>query len=118
MDKLALYLRYALRSFVRGQSRSVFGAFCVAVGVASVIALGLTGANFRSAVSSSGQKLNRGDVSATPAGNAFTLRQYAVFARLKSQGAITDYTARIQDFGLLRSQQRESSTIGSLNVVD
>ena len=34
MDKLALYIRCALRSVVRGGSRSVFSAFCVAAGVA------------------------------------------------------------------------------------
>jgi predicted lysophospholipase L1 biosynthesis ABC-type transport system permease subunit len=119
MDKLALYIRYAFRSFFRGQSRSAFGAFCVAVGVASVVALGLTGANFRSAVSGNGQQLNRGDVSATPAGNAFTLQQSAVFARMRAQGKVTDYTAKTEDFGLLRNpHERDRSTIGSLSAVD
>ena len=43
MKALALYIRYAFRSFVRGRSRSLFGAFCVAVGITSVVALGLVG---------------------------------------------------------------------------
>src|SRR5947209_5740215 len=114
MEKLFLYFRYALRSFIRGHSRSVFGAFCVAVGVASVIALGLVGANFRSAATGDAQKLNRGDVSVVPAGNAFTLKQYAVFPRMKAQGKLTDYTARTEDGGLVRNpEQRASSTIGT-----
>ena len=47
MSSFLLYTRYAFRSFLRGRSRSLFGAFCVAVGIASVVALGLVGANFQ-----------------------------------------------------------------------
>jgi ABC-type antimicrobial peptide transport system permease subunit len=119
MNTFALYVRYALRSFIRGRTRSLFGAFCVAVGVASVIALGLTGANFRSAATGNAQKLNRGDVSATPAGNAFTLKQYAVFARMKAQGKLADYTAKTEEFGLMRNSQKQAtSAIGSISAVD
>jgi predicted lysophospholipase L1 biosynthesis ABC-type transport system permease subunit len=66
MSTLSLYLRYAVRSFIRGRSRSLFGVFCVAVGVASVVALGLAGGNFKSAVTANAQKQNRGDVSIVP----------------------------------------------------
>jgi predicted lysophospholipase L1 biosynthesis ABC-type transport system permease subunit len=103
MKALALYSRYALRSFLRGRSRSFFGAFCVAVGVASVVALGLVGANFQHTISRNGQKLNRGDLTVSPAAmNGFTARQYAYFAQLKAQGKIVDYTTRLQTGAQIR----------------
>jgi predicted lysophospholipase L1 biosynthesis ABC-type transport system permease subunit len=103
MKTLALYSRYALRSFMRGRSRSFFGAFCVAVGVASVVALGLVGANFQHTISSNGQKINRGDLSVNPAAmNGFTARQYAYFAQLKARGEIVDYTTRLQTGAQIR----------------
>ena len=94
MNKLALYLRYAFRSFIRGRSRSLFGAFCVSVGVASVVALGMAGGNFQSAMTGSAQKQNRGDISVSPPGQALSLHQYAVFAQMKAQGRITDSELR------------------------
>jgi predicted lysophospholipase L1 biosynthesis ABC-type transport system permease subunit len=120
MDKLSLYFRYALRSFLRGRTRSLFGAFCVAVGIASVVALGLVGANFKSALARSGQVLNRGDVSVTSASRGFNFQEYRYFAQLKAQGRITDYTA-------VASTQAELSRVGgdpnntllgSMNAVD
>src|SRR2546423_13127382 len=107
MDKFALYFRYALRSFIRGRSRSLFGAFCVSVGVASVVALGMAGGNFQSAITSNAQKQNRGDVSVAPPGQSLGLKQYAVFAQMKRQGRITDFTARLQDDAVLRATGTE-----------
>src|SRR5947209_3796764 len=92
MKAIGLYTRYALRSFVRGRSRSFFGAFCVAVGIASVVALGLVGGNFRDAVSGNAQKLNRGDVSIVFNGQGVSRSDYTYFAQLKAQGKIKDYT--------------------------
>ena len=37
MDRLSLYISYAFRSFMRGRSRSLFGTFCVAIGVAGAL---------------------------------------------------------------------------------
>jgi predicted lysophospholipase L1 biosynthesis ABC-type transport system permease subunit len=116
MTALSLYARYALRSFMRGKSRSLFGVFCVAIGVASVIALGLTAANFRASVTGDARRLNRGDVSVSPAGMGFTPTQYRVFARLEARGVITGYTRRLQDDAALLG--RGTSTVGSVIGVD
>jgi ABC-type antimicrobial peptide transport system permease subunit len=114
-----LYVRYALRSFVRGGTRSLFGAFCVAVGVASIVALGLIAGGFRSAITGNAQQQNRGDVSVVPAGGAMTVRQYAVFGRLKARGEIADYTARLQDGAVLRNPQSPAdSVLGNFGAVD
>src|SRR5437660_4900728 len=102
MNALSLYFRYALRSFIRGRRRSLFGAFCVGVGVAAVVALGLVGGNFRDSVTGDARKMNRGDVAVSPPGMGFSLKEYAVFAGLKSRGRITGYTPRLQDNASLR----------------
>jgi ABC-type lipoprotein release transport system permease subunit len=119
MDKFILYFRYALRSFIRGRSRSLFDAFCVSVGVASVVALGMAGGNFQSAMTGSAQKQNRGDISVSPPGQSLSLNQYAVFAQMKAEDRITDYTPRLQDDAILRATgKHDFSTIGSLTALD
>src|SRR5947209_4581873 len=115
MKAFPLYVRYALRSFVRGRSRSLFGAFCVAVGIASVVALGLVAGNFRDSAMGDARKMNRADVAVSPPGLGFTLKEYKVFAGLKARGQITDYTTRLQDNAALRSPARGGgSTVGSI----
>src|SRR4051812_15958674 len=119
MQALTLYFRYALRSFIRGRSRSLFGAFCVGVGVTSVVALGLVGGNFQDSITGNAQKLNRGDVSVVPPQSGFTRREYQTFAALKSRGLITDYTPRLQeDTRLFNPRDSSASTIGALTAVD
>src|SRR5437868_1761941 len=119
MKTLGLYVRYAVRSFIRGRSRSIFGAFCVAVGVASVVALGLVGGNFRSAVTGDGQKTNRGDIHVTLSTGNFTPQQVALFDSLKRRGLITDYTTRMQDGLQVRSvDSNRDATIGTVYGVD
>ncbi|HLJ65894.1 MAG TPA: FtsX-like permease family protein [Chloroflexota bacterium] len=119
MDALTLYIRYAFRSFLRGRSRSVFGAFCVAVGIASVVALGLAAGNFKNAVTADARQTNRGDVSVSPAGLGFTFRQYAIFGWLQRRGEIADYTSIVSDDSALRSPAASgASTIGSVYAVD
>ncbi|GAC1509848.1 MAG: ABC transporter permease [Chloroflexota bacterium] len=102
MKALQLYIRYALRSFIRGRSRSFFGAFCVAVGIASVVSLGLVGGNFRDAVTGNAQKLNRGDVSIQFPGQGASVKDYRFFANLKARGAIADYTPLQQADAMLK----------------
>ena len=92
MERLGLYLRYAVRSFLRGRSRSLFGAFCVAAGVAAVVALQTVGANVRNTLTASGQQTNRGDVSVDATGPDLTRKQVAIFARLQRGGTILRYT--------------------------
>lgn len=116
MSKLSLYIRYAMRSFLRGKTRSLFGVFCVAIGVASVVALGLTAGNFRDSVTGDARKLNRGDLAVSPPGMGFSLKDYRYFAQLKARGEITDYTTRLQDDTALRSPS--GSTVGTIVGVD
>src|SRR5947209_17528930 len=116
MTAFPLYFRYALRSFIRGRSRSLFGAFCVAVGIGSVIALGLVGGNFRDTVTGSAQKLNRGDVSITFPGQGVSLKGYKYFAQLKKQGKLVDYTPLLSFNAMIRPAQRiqNNATIGNM----
>jgi ABC-type antimicrobial peptide transport system permease subunit len=119
MTSFLLYVRYAMRSFVRGRTRSLFGAFCVAVGIASVVALGLVGANFNRALSGDARHLTRGDLYASPPGWAFTSAQFHLFAQLKARGEITEYTPRFQDGAALRTlNPGGGSAIGAITAVD
>jgi ABC-type antimicrobial peptide transport system permease subunit len=119
MRAFALYLRYALRAFLRGRTRSLFGAFCVGVGVGSVVALGLTAGNFQRAITGDARQQNRGDISVVPAGGTMSLKQYAIFARLQARGEITDYTARLQDGAIIRnSRVQTDSVLGNFGAVD
>jgi predicted lysophospholipase L1 biosynthesis ABC-type transport system permease subunit len=119
MEALTLYTRYAFRSFLRARSRSVFGAFCVAVGIAAVVALGLAGGNFRNTITTDAQKQNRGDVLASPAGVGFTFEQMRIFDRLKARGQIVDYTSRYYDDAMLRNPGNAAlSAVGGLSAVD
>src|SRR5918912_383998 len=104
MKALGLYVRYAFRSFIRGRSRSIFGAFCVAVGIASVVALGLVGGNFQDALTGNAQKLNRGDVSLSFNGQGISQKQYGYFAQLKSRGLVTDYTPLLMADAMLKEK--------------
>jgi ABC-type antimicrobial peptide transport system permease subunit len=120
MHALSLFARYALRSFIRGRSRSIFGAFCVAVGVASVVALGLVAGNFRDAVTGNAQKLNRGDVTLALPESRLSLKDYRYFANLKSRGDITDYQAQLRVDALIKAHSGDQSNvvIGSAVVVE
>lgn len=120
MAALSLYIRYAFRSFVRGHTRSVFGAFCVAVGIASVVALGLVGGNFQDAVTGNAQKLNRGDVSIQFNGQGISQKDYRYFAGLKARGQITDYTSLLNADAMLKEEGKgkNNTAIGTLVAVE
>jgi putative ABC transport system permease protein len=120
MSAVALYTRYAFRSFLRGRSRSIFGAFCVAVGIASVVALGLVGGNFQDAVTGNAQKLNRGDISIQFNAQGASLKDYQYFAQLKSQGKIVDYTPFLHADAILKEKgvDQGNVAIGGLIGVD
>jgi putative ABC transport system permease protein len=111
MDRISLYFRYALRSFIRVRSRSIFGAFCVAVGVGSVVGLGLVGGNFQDAVTGNAQKLNRGDVALAAPVSLFTLKDYRYFQALKARGDITDFQSLLRVDAQIRSPSDRSRTV-------
>jgi putative ABC transport system permease protein len=119
MHTFALYIRYAFRSFKRGRSRSVFGAFCVSVGIASVVALGLTSGNFQSATTRDALKQNRGDLQVTASGLGFSPKNLQLFATLKAKGQIIDYTERIMEGAAYSGPDaRNSSAIGTIYTVE
>ena len=120
MNALALYIRYALRSFARGRTRSVFGAFCVAVGVASVVALGLVGGNFQDKVTGDARQQNRGDVSVWAPSRYFDAKDYRYFASLKTQGKVDDYTSLLNLDAMLKTPTGDQNdvNIGSLYAVE
>jgi putative ABC transport system permease protein len=90
MKRYLFYARYALRSFQRSGTRAVFAIFCVAVGVAAIVALQLVAANFRASITGDAQKNNRGDVSVVASSQGIPAKDYALFGQLSRQGAIVD----------------------------
>lgn len=117
MKAFPLYFRYALRSFIRGRSRSLFGAFCVAVGIGSVIALGLVGGNFRDTVTGSAQKLNRGDVSISFPGQGVSLKDYRYFDQLKKQGKLVDYTPLLNFNAMIKRAHGDQNNVTIGNMI-
>jgi predicted lysophospholipase L1 biosynthesis ABC-type transport system permease subunit len=95
MNRLSLYFKYAYQSFRRGDVRSMLAVFSIAVGVAAVVALQTVGANVNASLTGNAQHLNQGDVSVQASGSGFTPSQYSLFARLKHQGKLVDYTPLI-----------------------
>ena len=65
----------------------------------------------QSSVSSSGQKINRGDLLVTPGKSGFTSRQCSVFADLKKQGQITAYTTRLQTGAQIRKRGNNANNV-------
>lgn len=91
MKRYLFYSTYALRSFRRSGMRAVFAIFCVAVGVAAVVALQLVAANFRASITGDAQKSNRGDISIAASTRGMPPKDYALFAQLQRQGKIVGY---------------------------
>lgn len=102
MSRYLFFLNYAFRSFRRSGGRAVFATFCVAVGVAAVVALQLVSANLRAAITENAQKANRGDVSVVAPAAGMPLNVYQRFATMKRQGAFVDYTPLIDSLVAIR----------------
>ena len=87
-----LALAYAWRNLQRGGRRSLFAAFCVAVGVAAVVGMQLLALNISASVNKAPKQANGGDISVEPISNAFQRSEIAAVAALKRRGVIVDYT--------------------------
>ena len=64
-DKLGFYFRHSLNDLKAGGRRSLFAIFCIAAGVAAVVALQMVGGMITDTVALNTQERNRGDVRIT-----------------------------------------------------
>ncbi len=85
-------LAYAWRNLKRGGRRSLFAAFCVAVGVAAVVGMQLLALNISASVDKAPNQANGGDISVEPISNPFQRSDIAAVESLKKRGEIVDYT--------------------------
>jgi predicted lysophospholipase L1 biosynthesis ABC-type transport system permease subunit len=86
------YARYAFRSFRRSGARAVFAVFCVAAGVAAVVALQLVSANLKAAITGNAQQQTRGDVAITAPPRGMPLADYRSIQSLAHRHAFLAYT--------------------------
>jgi predicted lysophospholipase L1 biosynthesis ABC-type transport system permease subunit len=94
--RLSFYLKYALRSLRRERQRSLFAAFCVAVGVGAVVAMQSLGLVVTDALSENVKAVVGGDIVLTPRLEPYDEEALAAFARLKDEGKFEDYTVTIE----------------------
>ncbi len=90
--KTSMYFNYTSRSLLRGGQRTVLAVFCVAVGVMAIVALQLVGFMLQSSLTSNTRDANGGDIAVT-AQVPLKESDLSYFAKLKSNGTITNYTA-------------------------
>jgi ABC-type antimicrobial peptide transport system permease subunit len=95
MDRGRFYGHYALRNLWREGRRSAFALFCVAAGVAAIVALQTLGLALGEALTGNARAGNRGDVAAILGGDEFfTPEQMAAFEQIVAGGAATGLTLR------------------------
>ncbi|MGO8950507.1 MAG: ABC transporter permease [Ktedonobacterales bacterium] len=93
MNRLKLYWNYASRSLRRGGQRTLLAIFCIAVGVMAIVSLELVGNMVSTALTGNVRGGNGGDISVRNDITAFDPQQLGVFAQLKANGTLTQYTA-------------------------
>lgn len=115
MKSLAFYFTYAWRSVQRGGQRTFFAILCVAVGVASIVALQSTGLAIQDAVAGDARANAKADVVVSNAQLFFTKEDLAKFDTLKQQGKIVDYTTSVDNAGVtaLTKDGKQSNSFGS-----
>ena len=90
-------LRYATRSLRRGGQHSVFAVLCVAIGVLVIVALQLVGSMIDHSLGGNVRAINGGDIAVHTEYHDLVTSQFAFFDQLKSEGAITQWTAEVSD---------------------
>src|SRR5215469_14688980 len=116
--KASMYFKYTWRSLRRGGQHTILAVFCVAVGVMAVVALQLVGVMLQSSLSSNTRDTNGGDIAVTAQSSApLNESDLSFFAKLKSDGTITNYTAVISAKGAL-SAVSSSFQAFSVEAVD
>ena len=91
--KTSTYFNYTSRSLLRGGQRTVLAVFCVAVGMMAIVALQLVGFMLQSSLTSNTRDANGGNIAVTAQNAPFKQSDLSFFAKLKSDGIITNYTA-------------------------
>lgn len=91
--KAGFYWRYATRSLIRGGQRTLLAIFCVAVGVMAIVSLQLVGNMVDNGLTTNVREGNGGDLSVRSDVVPISAQQIKTFDTLKSDGAITDFTA-------------------------
>ncbi|HEX2915295.1 MAG TPA: FtsX-like permease family protein [Chloroflexia bacterium] len=94
MSVIGLYFKYAWRSIWRGGQRTFFAILCVAVGVASIVALQTTGLTISDSVAGDAKAEAGADVLVTNRQGNFTQQDLDQVATLKQNNTISDYTTR------------------------
>jgi putative ABC transport system permease protein len=92
VEGLIFAITYAWRNLRRGGSRSLFAAFCVAVGVAAVVGMQLLALNISASVDRAPKEANGGDIAIDPITSPFQRSDIEAVAALKKRGVIADYT--------------------------
>src|SRR4051794_18455318 len=85
MEGLLFALIYAWRNLRRGGSRSIFAAFCVAVGVAAVVGMQMLALNISAAVDRAPKEANGGDIAVDPIAAPFRANDLAAVAALRQR---------------------------------
>ncbi|MGO8946350.1 MAG: ABC transporter permease [Ktedonobacterales bacterium] len=93
MNRLKLYWNYATRSLRRGGQRTLLAIFCIAVGVMAIVSLELVGNMVNTALTGNVRGALGGDISVQNGIGPFNQQQLGVFANLKANGTLTQYTA-------------------------
>ncbi len=115
--KASMYFNYTSRSLLRGGQRTILAVFCVAVGVMAIVALQLVGYMLQSSLTSNTRDTNGGDIAVTAQSVPFKETDLSFFAKLKSDGTVTNYTAVITANGAL-SAAASSFQSFSVEAVD
>ncbi|HEX9037189.1 MAG TPA: FtsX-like permease family protein [Ktedonobacterales bacterium] len=116
--KAHMYWTYATRSQLRGGQRSLLAVFCIAIGVASVVALQLVSNAINLGLTSNVRLLNGGDLAITDTVAPLTGEQLSYFDQLKSDGTLTGYTAVDAVSGEFHVRAGKASRFFQVNAVD
>jgi len=99
MSNLVLYFKYAWRSILRGGQRSFFAILCIAVGVASIVALQSTGNSIQDAVAGDARASAQSDVLVSSRQAHFTTQDMAKLDALKPN-TLADHTTLVNSTGI------------------
>jgi putative ABC transport system permease protein len=90
---LLFWMRYSLRSLHRSGRRALFALVCIAVGVASVVALQTASLTVQNALLSNVRAANGGDISVSAEESPISKSDLGIFRQLQRQGQISTWTA-------------------------
>ncbi|GHO82444.1 ABC transporter permease [Dictyobacter formicarum] len=112
--KAPIYLSYPVRSLLRGGSYPLLAAFCIAVGVMTVVAIQFVGSMALHTYSQDPRGVLGGDIALTQGGSGVTITQkdLSFLEQLKSAGTILNYTPVNLEQGSINHAD------SALNVVD